>query len=222
MERASIPILVVEDDPGYIEIIQRFLKKGGITNPFHVARDGQEAIDFLHKGDVKPGVLILDIHLPKINGMEVLKEAKRIDPEMVVIMLTGYASIQTAVQSLRRGGAFDYIQKSKDDLSELVETVRLALDKQALRLQTRWVIQNEGSERTIDMVKVQKEFGLSDREIDVVKCLCRGDTNKEIAERLFISELTVKGHLKKIYQKMGVHNRATLVSKILSNVLLHL
>jgi DNA-binding NarL/FixJ family response regulator len=159
----------------------------------------------------------LDINLPKLDGMEVLRAAKRLDPETVAVMLTSHASLQTAVQSLRREGAFDYIEKSKDDLPQLVEAVRLALKKRALQLQTRWVVRSQaGGERVIDMTQVKERFDLSDREIDVVKCLCRGDTNKEIGERLFISNLTVKGHLKHIFQKMNVHNRATLVATILA------
>ena len=135
---------------------------------------------------------------------------------MMVIMLTSQASMKTAIQSLRRDGAFDYLEKSKEDLPDLIEAVRSALETRLVRLQTHWLIQGEGGERVIDMSKIQEEHGLSNREIDVVKCLSRGDSNKEIADRLFISELTVKGHLKKIYQKMDVHNRATLVSKVLS------
>ncbi|TAJ98262.1 MAG: response regulator transcription factor [Candidatus Manganitrophaceae bacterium] len=220
INKETIPILLVEDSPSDIAVIQRSLKKGGITNPVHIARDGQEAIDFLHERFANPGVLILDIHLPKVNGIDVLHEAKQIDTEIVAIMLTSHASMKTAIQALRREGAFDYLEKSKDDLPQLVEAVRLAIEKRVLQLQSRWVVESEGSERVVDMKKVQERFDLSDREVDVVKCLCRGDANKEIADRLFISELTVKGHLKKIYQKMDVHNRATLVSKILSGAML--
>ena len=217
MDESAIPILLVEDNPADVAIIQRSLKKGNLHNPVRVARDGAEAIDCLHGRCMQPGVLILDINLPKLDGMEVLRAAKRLDPETVAVMLTSHASLQTAVQSLRREGAFDYIEKSKDDLPQLVEAVRLALKKRALQLQTRWVVRSQaGGERVIDMTQVKERFDLSDREIDVVKCLCRGDTNKEIGERLFISDLTVKGHLKHIFQKMNVHNRATLVATILA------
>ena len=217
MDETAIPILLVEDNPADVAIIQRSLKKGNLHNPVRVARDGAEAIDCLHDRVMQPGVLILDINLPKLDGMEVLRAAKRLDPETVAVMLTSHASLQTAVQSLRREGAFDYLEKSKDDLPQLVEAVRLALKKRALQLQTRWVVRSQaGGERVIDMTKVKERFDLSDREIDVVKCLCRGDTNKEIGERLFISDLTVKGHLKHIFQKMNVHNRATLVATILA------
>ena len=217
MDETAIPILLVEDNPADVAIIQRSLKKGNLHNPVRVARDGAEAIDCLHDRVMQPGVLILDINLPKLDGMEVLRAAKRLDPETVAVMLTSHASLQTAVQSLRREGAFDYLEKSKDDLPQLVEAVRLALKKRALQLQTRWVVRSQaGGERIIDMATVKEQFDLSDREIDVVKCLCQGDTNKEIGERLFISDLTVKGHLKHIFQKMNVHNRATLVATILA------
>ena len=206
----------MEDNSLDIEIIKRSLTKGAISNPIYIAKDGQEAIDLLRRHPTRPWVLILDIHLPKIDGMEVLKEAKFINPEIVVIILTGHASLKTAVESLRREVAFDYLQKSKDDLPELIDTVRLALDKQGLRLQMSLTIRADENSRTIDMMKVQEMFGLSQREIDVIKCLCRGNTNKEIAKRLFISEQTVKTHLKKIYQKIEVHNRTTLISKILT------
>ncbi|MFQ5779559.1 MAG: response regulator transcription factor [Nitrospiria bacterium] len=215
MEAASIPILLVEDNPADAEIIRRALQKGGLSNPLHHAKDGQEAIDFLQRHS--PGVLLLDIHLPKIDGIEVLKTAKRINPQTVVIMLTGHASLKTAVQSLRRERAFDYLEKSKDNLPKLIEAVRLALKKRAAPLPSRLVIGARGSNPVIDRVKIENEFGLSRREIDVIERICRGDTNKKIAAKLFISELTVKVHLKNIYEKMGVHNRTTLFSKVLAN-----
>ncbi|MCG3111646.1 MAG: response regulator transcription factor [Candidatus Manganitrophus sp. SB1] len=220
LDKESVFILLVEDNPLDVDLIRHSLEKGGISNLLHIARDGREAIDFLHQRVSLPGVLILDINLPTLSGIDVLREAKKIDSEIVAIMLTGQASLDTAVQSLRREGAFDYLEKSKDDLPQLVEAVRLAIEKRALQLQNRWIVQIEGRMEIVEMKKVQETFHLSEREIDVVKCLCRGDANKEIADHLFISAFTVKDHLKKIYQKMGVHNRAALVSKILSNAML--
>jgi two-component system NarL family response regulator len=218
MDEASIGILLAEDSPTDVQIIQRSLKKGTVTNPLVVAPDGQVALDLLREPSSRFGLLILDIHLPKVGGLDVLKEARRIDPELVVIMLTGQASFDTAVQSLRREGAFDYLEKSKDDLPDLVDAVRLALKRRALRLPTRWkVTSNAGTEPVVDMQSVKDRFNLSDREVDVIKCLCRGDTNKKIGERLFISDLTVKGHLKHIYQKMGAHTRSAVVSTVMAN-----
>jgi len=219
MDASRIPILLVEDHPADIELIRRALQKDGLKNPLHLAKDGEEASRLLKTGSIPIGVVVLDIHLPKMDGMSVLKLAKSLDPETVVIMLTGHASMRTAVESLRREGAFDYLEKSKDDLPQLVEAIHLAIKKRALSLQTLWPFEVGGKTHLIEMNRVKKKFGLSNREIDVVKCICRGDTNKEIAEGLFISELTVKTHLKTIYAKTGVHNRTSLSATILSNAM---
>lgn len=217
MDDASTAILLAEDSPSDAELVRRSLRKGHVNNPLEVAPDGQVALERL-RGPLRFGLLILDIHLPKVNGLEVLKEAKRIDPELVVIMLTSKASFQTAVQSLRREGAFDYVEKSKDDLPNLVEAVRLALKQRALRADPPLSVGSKtGSKPLADMSAVKARFNLSDREVDVIKCLCGGATNKEIGQRLFISELTVKGHLKNIYQKMNAHTRAGVVSLVLAN-----
>ncbi|MFZ5876695.1 MAG: DNA-binding response regulator [Nitrospirota bacterium] len=218
MDDATIGILLAEDNPADVEIIRRSLAHGAVPNPLVVARDGQAALDHLREPAARFGVAILDIHLPKVGGLDVLKEAKRLDPELVVIMLTGKASFDTAVQSLRHAGAFDYVEKSKDDLPNLVEAVHLALKKRALRAQTRLTVPSTGGhERVVDIHLIKEHLNLSDREMDVIKCLCRGDTNKEIAARLLISDLTVKGYLKQIYQKMGVHTRSAVVSAVLAN-----
>lgn len=218
MDETSIGILLAEDSPSDSRIIQRSLEKGNLPNPLVIAPDGQAALDLLREPSSRFGVLILDIHLPKVGGLDVLKEARRMDPELMVIMLTSHASLQTAVQALRQDGAFDYLEKSKDDLPNLVAAVRLALKRHALRRQTRWKVASKaGNERVIDMQSIKDRFELSDREVDVIKCLCRGDTNKAIGERLFISDLTVKGHLKHIYQKIGVHTRSGVVSTVLAH-----
>jgi DNA-binding NarL/FixJ family response regulator len=219
MDNATIGILLAEDSPADVEIIRRSLAKGAVPNPLVVARDGQAALDFLRVPSARFGVAILDIHLPKLGGLDVLKEAKRLDPELVVIMLTSKASFDTAVQSLRHAGAFDYVEKSKDHLPNLVEAVRLGLKKRAIRVQTRLTVPSTGGhERVVDMHLIKERLNLSDRELDVIKCLCRGDTNKEIAASLFISDLTVKGYLKQIYQKMGVHTRSAVVSAVLADI----
>lgn len=216
MDYSEIQILLVEDSLQDVTIIQRSLKKQKLQNLMHLARDGREALDFLSANPGKIGVLLLDIHLPKMGGMDVLRHAKDLDPEIVVIMLTGKASVETAVESLRHEGAFDYLEKSKDDLPQLIKAVSLALKKRALSLKTHWTFESERGTCLIDMTEIERRYHLSKREMDVVKCLCLGDTNREIAEKLFISELTVKVHLKKIYEKMDVHNRTSLSSIILA------
>ncbi|MFZ5863068.1 MAG: LuxR C-terminal-related transcriptional regulator [Nitrospirota bacterium] len=218
MDETAIGILLAEAESADIDVIRRSLIGGSIHNPLVVARDGQAALDLLRARSHEFGVAILDIHLPKVGGLDVLPEAKRLDPELVVIMLTGRASVHTAVRSLRREGAFDYVRKSKGHLPNLVEAVRLAITKRALNRHHPWTPSSGGGhERMGHRRLLQERLHLSNREWDVIICLCRGDTNKEIGARLLISDLTVKGYLKQIYKKMGVHTRAAAVSTALAH-----
>jgi two-component system, response regulator len=98
MNSTAIEILLVEDDPDDIELTQKALVSGNVINNLHIVRDGQEALDFLYrKGDYedektspRPGLILLDIKLPKVDGTEVLKQIKS-DPDLLripVVMLT--------------------------------------------------------------------------------------------------------------------------------------
>ena len=83
-------ILLVEDDPADVELTLRALKGNNIANEIHVARDGAEALDFLHSATQRPRVVLLDLKLPKVSGIEVLREIRR-DPRnklMPVVVMT--------------------------------------------------------------------------------------------------------------------------------------
>jgi len=143
----------------------------------------------------------------------VFKEAKRIDPDAVVILLTSGASFLEPIRS----ESCDYLERSKDNPWELAEAVYLAIEKRALRLQECFVVETQGSKRPIHARPLRERFSLHEREMDVVKLLCGGATDKDLAEILFISERTLKGYLHNIFQKMGVQNRAALICKVLAD-----
>jgi len=101
---STLPILVVEDNPHDVEIMVRALKRGQIRNELIIARDGQEALDMLHTA-VNPGLILLDLNLPRKNGHEVLQEI-RIDPNLrriPVIILTASTREEDVVRSYDLG-----------------------------------------------------------------------------------------------------------------------
>jgi CheY-like chemotaxis protein len=119
----TIQILIAEDDDSFREMIQDFLK-----TPQRIIfsfKNGQEAIQALRKG--KFDLVISDLMMPGADGMEVLREAKEMNPDSVVILVTGYASLDSALQAIR-GGAYDYIRKPFK-LDELEIVVKNACEK---------------------------------------------------------------------------------------------
>jgi DNA-binding NtrC family response regulator len=119
-------ILLVDDDPYCIDIISEVLKKTGLE--IEIARDGEEA---LTKFTMKSFELVLtDLMMPKMSGMSLLKEIKRREKEAVVLVFTGFGTIESAVSAIK-AGAYDYITKPIN-LDELELVINRALEKKRL------------------------------------------------------------------------------------------
>ncbi len=126
-EARSGRILVVDDERSMRELLQIVLRREG--HQVRLAEDGPSAVAELEREPID--VLISDIKMPGMTGVDVLREAKRIDPDIVGIMVTAYASTETAVEALRLG-AYDYLTKPFD-VEELKAKVRNALERRTLR-----------------------------------------------------------------------------------------
>src|SRR5687767_6188343 len=112
--QAPSRVLVVDDERSMRELLSIVLKRDGYE--VLVADDGARAIQMLKKQRVD--ILITDIRMPQMGGVDVLREAKRIDPEIISIVMTAFASTDTAVEALRLGAA-DYVHKSPSAANEL-------------------------------------------------------------------------------------------------------
>src|SRR5437867_2527181 len=111
-------VLVVDDEPSVVEVFREFLSGEGYA--LSVALSGEEAVRLIP--EIKPDLVLTDINLPGLSGLEVMRFAKREDPEVAVIVVTGYASASTAIDALRQG-AYDYVTKpfDLDDVQKIVE-----------------------------------------------------------------------------------------------------
>ena len=127
------PILVVDDTAGVKDAISKILQKEGYS--VITASDGEEGINLLQKHDIP--LVLTDLKMPKVDGAELLKVAKTISPDIEVILITGYGTVEVAVEVMKEG-AFDFIQKPVDKAT-ILNRVRNALEKQSLRLENRWL-----------------------------------------------------------------------------------
>ncbi len=143
-------ILLVDDHKPFRDSLAKILEGEGFR--VFPASDGEEALDVLRKEFVH--LVLTDLKMPKMDGVELLKVAKTIRPETEVILITGYGTVDTAVTAMK-DGAFDYIQKPFKP-REILKLVRKAMEKQALVLQNRML-----QERIKDFQKVEKIVGRS-------------------------------------------------------------
>lgn len=134
MSEPTVPrILLVDDEPSIRQLLAYRLKREG----FEVlpAENGREAVKLLEAGGID--LLVSDIRMPDMNGVEVLRAAKQLDPDILGIMITAYASKETSVEALRLG-ASNYVEKGDPEFpTEVVEVVRKALEQRRLRQERR-------------------------------------------------------------------------------------
>src|SRR4026209_1444035 len=131
--QAPARLLVVDDERSMRELLSIVLRRDGYD--VLVAEDGAAAVDLLKRERVD--ILITDIRMPQMNGVDLLREAKRIAPDIVSIVMSSFATTETAVEALRLGAA-DYVPKSKDTAAEL--RVRVGRELERRRLQQENVL----------------------------------------------------------------------------------
>jgi DNA-binding NarL/FixJ family response regulator len=197
-------IFVVDDHSLFRDGIISLLEAGGHT-VVGQAGDGQTAIESIH--GLSPDLVIMDIKMPVMGGIEALRQIKSDYPQIKVIMLTVSEEEANLVDAVR-AGADGYLLKhlnAKDflDMVNGLERGEAALTRSlTARLLKLMAALEPESERSL----------LSEREIEILRLVAAGKSNRLIAEQLLISENTVKYHLKNILHKLGVSNRTEAVT----------
>jgi DNA-binding NtrC family response regulator len=127
MKLKALKVLFVDDEIDFLETLMKRMKKRGVD--VVGVGSGEQALDYLNKQPVD--VVVLDVRMPGIDGIQTLREIKRLDPLMEVIMLTGHASIEVAIEGMELG-AFDYLMKPAD-IDELFYKIQDAFKKRNIQ-----------------------------------------------------------------------------------------
>ena len=209
----KIRVVIADNHPTFREGLSRLISEEEIEVVGQAA-DGDEVV-ILAK-NLKPDVAILDVSMPKLNGIEATKLIKENTPQTAVLMVSAFNNQNYVVASLR-AGASGYLTKDTP-IRELVNAVHLAhagdnvIDRKASNDIIRNLIANKDNKKG--------HLDLYPREMEVLKLTSNGMRNKEIAKELRISERTVQAHLSNIFSKLEVNSRTEAVLQALKQGML--
>ncbi|KGA96234.1 LuxR family transcriptional regulator [Alkalihalobacillus alcalophilus ATCC 27647 = CGMCC 1.3604] len=191
-------ILIVDDDPLVCQSLQLLLNKENDFTVLGVVSNGQEAVQYCE--DVQPELILMDIQMPVLNGIESTKVIKRKWPNIQIMMLTTFQD-ERNIRLALKAGAQGYLLKSTS-IDHMAEQIR-ALKSGSTVL---------ASDVFQTLMRPDQEIfkGLTERETEIVELVVEGLSNKEIATQLFLSEGTVRNVLSIILDKLELRDRTQL------------
>jgi DNA-binding NarL/FixJ family response regulator len=198
---SPIRLLIVDDHPVVRDGLRGMLAADPSLQVVGEASDGAEAIGLVKS--LRPDVVLMDLRMPGLGGVAAIKALAEQGAEARVLVLTTYDSDSDVTPALE-AGATGYLLKDAPQ-EQLVRAIQAAARGES-------VLAPSVATRLVSQLRVPARDSLSERELEVLSLIARGETNRGAAARLFISEATVKTHLLHIYEKLGVNDRAAAVA----------
>jgi DNA-binding NarL/FixJ family response regulator len=199
-----INVLLVDDHALMREGLRRLLELEEDMNVIGEAVDGFDALNKIRR--LHPDVVLMDISLPGMDGISVTRQITHEFPDVAVIMLTMFRQQDQALQAMK-SGAKGYLLKSASS-QKVVHTIR-TVHKGGMIIEPELTgaIVSEFRRLSASASNGQALSALSEKEIEIIRLVASGMSNKEIAEQLAYSEKTVKNYLSTIFQKLGIRDR---------------
>lgn len=207
------PLIVVEDEPLIRNRLETILRSLGYTDDALVfAASLAQARALLAEQPV--AMALVDLGLPDGSGIDLIRQLRTSDPGMGILVISAW-STEDAILSALRAGANGYVLKERDDL-EVTLSIRSVLRGGAPIdpfIARRIIAELQPAPPSEAQQELAPEAVLSSRELQILKLVADGMTNREIAETLFLSRYTVECHVKNIYRKLAVPSRTKAVSE---------
>jgi DNA-binding NarL/FixJ family response regulator len=203
-----VRVLVVDDQALVREGLMTLLEVAGDIKPVAAAADGEEAVALAARH--RPDVVLMDLRMPKLDGVEATRQILAARPETEIVVLTTHADEASILDALR-AGARGYLTKDAG-IAEISRAVHAAANHQGLLdpvVQSRLLEAVGGAARPAQPAQLPDE--LTPREGEVLALIARGLSNREIAETLIVSETTIKTHINHVFAKIGARDRAQAV-----------
>ena len=205
VEAKQARVVIADDQTLFRTGLARLLDEDSRVEVVGQAADGAEAVALVLK--LKPDVVLMDLKMPNVDGIEATRQLVAADPSINVLILTTFEADNYVIQALK-AGARGYVLK--DSLASAIVSSIVAV------MAGERVMASAVANRVLEMLTgttTPKEFydGLTVREIEILKLVANGMANKQIAYRLKISEKTVRNHVSNMYEKLGIYDRSQAV-----------
>lgn len=199
-----IRLLLADDHKMLREGLRRSMAERGF-DVIGEARDGAEAVELA--ASLRPDVILMDVSMPEIDGVEATRQIRERQSDVFIVMLTMHAD-QDVLADAIRAGANGYLVKdcSTDEIASAIETVAGGETALSPRLAASMLAEVRRQEDEAEQTRV-----ITKREEEVLQHIADGCSTPEVAERLYISQKTVKNHLASIYQKLDARDRTQAV-----------
>lgn len=204
--KIMINILIADDHVLLRQGLKQIIELEEDMKVIYQASDGEEAYEIAKK--ISPDIILMDINMPNINGIKAAKMLKNDNPKNKIMFLTIYNDKEYLMKALKIG-VEGYILKDADS-DELIKAIR-TISNGGVYIHPSLVSEIEN----LDTDECKKE--LTDREMQILSLIAEGYSNKEIADKLFLSEKTVKNHVYNIFRKLDVKDRTQAAIYLLKN-----
>jgi DNA-binding NarL/FixJ family response regulator len=201
----TVRVLIADDQTLFRVGLARLLEEDPRVEIVGQAADGAEAVKLV--GSLKPDVVLMDLKMPNLDGIEATRQIAAGHPGVKVLLLTTFEADNHVIQALKAGASGYILKDSRPD--SIVSSLLAVMAGER-------VMASAVANRVLEMLTgttTPKEFydGLTGREIEILKLLAGGMANKQIAYKLKISEKTVRNHVSNMYEKLNIYDRSQAV-----------
>lgn len=212
----KMKVIIADDHKMVREGIKQLLELNNSISVVGMAADGIECMSLLEEEEAD--VLLLDINMPNKNGLETLEEIKKNNTKVKVIFLTVHNEVDYLLKAVEIG-ADGYVLKDSGS-AELINAIQIVMNGESyIQPDMIPILNSKMVVRNSDREKIK---GLTKRELEVLVLVSEGMFNKEIADKLSISERTVKNHISSIFKKIDVSDRTQAAVFAIRNSLIHI
>ena len=210
-----VDLIIIEDNEILRDSLKEAINKCRSIMCKHTFSSGEAALDYIDQEELVPEIILLDIGLPGINGIDLIPELRKLTPATKIIILTVHDDDENVFNAIC-AGASGYLLK---DLSadNIINSISEVMNGGA-------PMNSQIAKKVLNMFRDQNVksdgYDLSEREKEILSHLVDGLSKKQIADKIFLSHHTVDSHLRNIYAKLEVHSRSSAISKAIREKLL--